>query len=403
VKVYNFTEKSGDEFYIRFYVEKDNFTPGNAVISVKDPDGHILWSYHIWVTPYNPRTDRITVQTNPKAGSTLTTATFLKVPLGYVQENGRKYKERTSTITFTQEESGKTVSVNLVQRYHEFRPQSCCYYQWGRKDPFPGAQLTENSHLTIYDTYDVTASEKTLYSSYGITTIKRVSAAGYTTPSEGIYNPTTFYYGHRFPSEKNYINLWGCTNNTSVSTTESTVNYPSQTQGLSSQKTVYDPSPAGFKVPPIYALPAITVDGGNYTSTYSPFLSAKTDETTIYKEKANTPYTSHADVQNDMAFEFYTNRMNGTSKGGDTFKLYLLGQRISLTNEGTAIESGGNLHTIGTFGYYWSCTRWATTDDKAATKIYSIRFAYGSGKTEFYNSYANTDTYGMPVLPMLGN
>jgi hypothetical protein len=315
-----------------------------------------------------------------------------------VQENGKKYNERYSKITFTQEESGDTTSVYLVQRYHEFRPQSCCYYQWGRKDPFPGAQLTENSHLTIYDTYDVTASEKTLYSSYGITTIKRVSAAGYTTPSEGIYNPTTFYYGHRFPNA-NYINLWGCTSNTSVSTTTAAVNYPDQTQGLSSQKTVYDPSPVGFKVPPIYALPAITVDGGNYTSTYSPFLSSKTDETTIYKEKANTPYTSHADVQNDMAFEFYTNRMSGTTKSGDTFKLYLFGQRISRTESG----SGGNLHMIGTSGYYWSATRWATTDLETATKIYSIRFAYGSGTTEFYNSYANTDTYGMPVLPMLGN
>jgi hypothetical protein len=403
VNVYNFTQKNGGEFYIRFYINSGtSFKPGNALLAVKDPDGHILWSYHIWVTPYNPRTDVITVQTNPNAGtsSSYLTAKYLKVPLGYVQEDGKKYKFRYSKITFKQDESGDTTSVYLVQRYHEFRPQSCCYYQWGRKDPFPGAQLTENSHLTIYDTYNVEATNKTLYSTDPVSGlsgnggIKKVSAEKYEYPSEGIYNPTTFYTGHRYPNTYNYINLWGCTQNTEQWTAVDATNNVSLAQGVSSQKTVYDPCPIGFKVPPIYLMPAITCDGTNYTSIYSPFLSKMTTEAEIYSEKANTPYTSHADVQNNMAFEFYTNRMNGTTKSGDTFKLYLFGQIMSTT---------GEYHNVNTCGYYWSCTRWATTNNENHTKLYSMSFAYGNGTTEFYNMWGNTDTYGMPILAMVGN
>jgi hypothetical protein len=95
-----------------------------------------------------------------------------------------------------------------------------------------------------------------------------------------------------------------------------------------------------------------------------------------------------------MAFEFYTNRMSGTTKSGDTFKLYLFGQLMSTT---------GEYHGVNRFGYYWSCTRWATTNSQDHTKLYSLRFAYGEGTSEFYNMYGNTDTYGMPILAMVGN
>jgi hypothetical protein len=188
--------------------------------------------------------------------------------------------------------------------------------------------------------------------------------------------------------------LWGCTQNTEQWTAVDATNNVSLAQGVSSQKTVYDPCPVGFKVPPIYLTPAITCDGKNHTAVYSPFLSTLTTEDKIYSENANTPYTSHADVQNSMAFEFYTNRMSGTTKSGDTFKLYLFGQLMSTT---------GEYHGVNRFGYYWSCTRWATTNSQDHTKLYSLRFAYGEGTSEFYNMYGNTDTYGMPILAMVGN
>ena len=70
---------------------------GNAVIAVKDEDGTILWSWHIWVTDYNP----VATQQTLKSG-----AVIMDRNLG-----------ATSVVP------GSKKSYGL-------------YYQWGRKDPF---------------------------------------------------------------------------------------------------------------------------------------------------------------------------------------------------------------------------------------------------------------------------
>ena len=70
-------------------------TDGNAVVFIKDPNGTIIWSWHIWVTNYNPNTD------NFSAGG----YTWMKRNLG--------------ALSYDTDESCFGL-----------------YYQWGRKDPF---------------------------------------------------------------------------------------------------------------------------------------------------------------------------------------------------------------------------------------------------------------------------
>jgi hypothetical protein len=398
---YNYSRKTSnsetENYYIRFHVDNDaNLKPGNAVIAVKNDDGVILWSYHIWVTSYTTN-DTFSAQTTPLAGSLLTTAKFLKVPLGYVEEDYETYQERSAVLTLTQVESGKTVDITLKQKYHECRPQSCCYYQWGRKDPFPGAKIYESGHLNIDDSYEIKYEEKTLYNSdLGITGVLKASASGKTEVSWGIQNPATFFYGHRYP-DYNYWDLWGCLKN--VVSEKGKEHYTTSEAGVSGRKTVYDPSPAGFKVPPIYALPPLTSDGYNYTSAFSPFILSTTPEEEIYASKANTTYTSHDQFVNSMAFEFYTNRMANGVKSGDTFKIFAFGQRLSLNTGGT----GGELTRVGQYGYYWSSTRWTSGSGTTNTRLYALETGYSGGASMFQPAFSNTDTYGFPVLPMVGN
>ncbi len=76
------------------------FTPlnaGNALIAVKDIEGEILWSWHIWVCDYDPGT---TAQTY------ISGAVMMDRNLGAISDSGRS-------------------AYGL-------------YYQWGRKDPFLG-------------------------------------------------------------------------------------------------------------------------------------------------------------------------------------------------------------------------------------------------------------------------
>ena len=158
---------SGD--YLTLTVGKDADTQeGNAVVAAKDGSGNIVWSWHIWVTKQTFAT-----LTTVATGSHDYQVT--PVNLGWVGDN-----IYTGTNTF---------------------------YQWGRKDPFPG-------------TGDVTFS---------------TSSA---TIADNIKNPTTFYNVGGKPSNTTYYNMWdakqtGGTDNIATATV----------------KTVYDPSPAGFCVP----------------------------------------------------------------------------------------------------------------------------------------------------------
>jgi hypothetical protein len=136
---------------------------GNALVAVK-VGGVIKWSWHIWVTDYNPQTNLW--DPHSAGGTTTQNIRFMDRNLGAVN--------------------------NCLGMY----------YQWGRKDPF---QPHKNWNF--------------------------IDADGPTTVENGIQHPTTFYikpYAHWLtPAETNH-NLWG---------------------GFSGKKTIYDPCPAGFKVP----------------------------------------------------------------------------------------------------------------------------------------------------------
>ncbi|MGL5227686.1 MAG: hypothetical protein ACRC77_05825, partial [Bacteroidales bacterium] len=194
---------SADKNYIMFYVDPNTIRQGNGVIAIRDPAGRIMWSWHIWVNAWQ-------LSNIDYKGYTYYFGNNIGVcyPATYI------YPQRSVTIQFTQKQSNLTTNVVLTQSSETIEVYlNNPYYQWGRKDPMPGA-------------YGTTAETKPLYGNHPLE-IK----SGPASMSEAIQNPNVFYTSSGDWSATPNFFLWGDSNSE---------NY---------NKTIYDPSPISLLVP----------------------------------------------------------------------------------------------------------------------------------------------------------
>lgn len=98
-----------DGGFVQFSIPTE-YTPGNALIAVKDADGVILWSWHIWVADFDPVTTQQTYQ------------------------SGAVMMDRNMGALNVQENDPRAYGL---------------LYQWGRKDPMGGV-ATSNSFVKTY-------------------------------------------------------------------------------------------------------------------------------------------------------------------------------------------------------------------------------------------------------------
>lgn len=204
---------------------------GNALVAAKDAMGNVLWSWHIWVTAYDPEASAFTTPANANG----TTWTFMDRNLG-----------ATST-----DHSGFS-SHGMV-------------YQWGRKDPFP-APVSFTELDDSYNYVDGKNGEATLYDINGnvLPTIGSLAAYHGTIPLS-VQNPMVFYamtytytgetdeYGDEIVLNDPVTGDW---------TDTSSDDYWG---GESMAKTIYDPCPPGWKVPVCDAAGATPYDWLQYT------------------------------------------------------------------------------------------------------------------------------------------
>ena len=153
-----------DQKYIKFQITKENIQQGNAVIAVKDGNGKIMWSWHIWVTNKNVYETQAVTASNK-------TLMFMPFPLGW--------NDSTPAPT-------------------------CTFYQWGRKDPFPPSNGS-NSDITLY-AYE--------------TTNPTMKNEAQTSIQTSIMNPLTFYgTGTASWENTSALDLWN------VGNTDTDVNF----------------------------------------------------------------------------------------------------------------------------------------------------------------------------------
>lgn len=232
-----------DDKTLVFEVPKASIGQGNALIAVKDDKGNILWSWHIWVTDYRLGEDLKSLSMGCE---------MMPVNLGWCDAVRTDYAKRVVQVRFTQSESNQTLNKTITQlEGTEYGTGYATYYQWGRKDPLVPAVGEGQNHVW----YDAEGNESTEL------VVERVdNGTGNTNRvfATWILHPDKFVVPSAadFP----YKNLWAVNHNTQYySTTEAL-------QMRESDKSVYDPSPVGYKMPVINVYTAFSVDNGTFHS-----------------------------------------------------------------------------------------------------------------------------------------
>ena len=157
----------------------DVFKEGNAVVAVKDADGNILWSWHLW---------------------------FTDVPQEqvYFNDAGTMMDRNLGAVSAV---PGDVGALGL-------------FYQWGRKDPFLGSASIKSSK----------PAESTAVWPSRVTSDSDTGTIEY-----AISNPMTFIYGNSVNRD------WYYTGDETVDSTRWTTSERA--------KSIYDPCPAGWRVP----------------------------------------------------------------------------------------------------------------------------------------------------------
>lgn len=247
-------------WWIQFDILPDKIDQGNAVIAVIDESGQVMWSWHIWTTEYNPYLPQyiLPVRSYWSGGR----YNFMKRNLGWVMtgtSNRITYLPNTIYVKVWQTTGDKEITVSLRQDgvtltdaniQHGYGP----YWQGGRKDPFTPGVRGADGYMHDVPVYGAIHAE-----SEGAYFISENKADA--TIADGIRNPHKYYYSSSgsgwFTEEVSEAkaSLW---NNVNVLIALSDIggNYTISdiiSTPAPAVKTIYDPNPLGFVMPPMDA------------------------------------------------------------------------------------------------------------------------------------------------------
>lgn len=208
-------------------------TYGNAVVAAYNVKQEILWSWHIWVTDYAP---------DGSGNYYLGPDSKMDVPGGQVHSYGPKFRAANPGKVIMDRDLGarQTLYVPPMTDWAIIDNTYGLQYQWGRKDPFPPAmcgspyQVPDDDKGQTITIYGPDGTTELTEGGTGLKNVKITDAgvvSGGTTLAYSIKNPLTFIYvgpsGTMFCPD----NWWGG-------------------ESSSSAKSIYDPCPAGWRVPP---------------------------------------------------------------------------------------------------------------------------------------------------------
>lgn len=323
----------------------DGTLSGNAVIAVySEPDcqGEILWSWHIWGTQGLPEDEEYTNQ----AG-----ATFLVMD--------------------------RELGASTPGRYDD-----PLLYQWGRKDPFPSCDIIGSRFFLDGTT---------------LTSIDNLKGWAYklqkddATIEDAVRNPMYLVAGTSQSAQHNWlgktnVNLWGGGDK------ELPDNLTASEAGADwvHGKTIYDPSPVGYRVASIFTFSGFTdMPSGTTADVTEPnegnsIVAARLDYINFVKHSTNTWYfkknvddtegTQYADILVRDGYLGYEKKNNGkggywwtaesfVGEDGKTYACYLktdaykTGSTVAGNTSGNVIETYGRDATLLRDAYAIRCVR----------------------------------------------
>lgn len=278
-------EGANNDAYLQFEVKASDIKSGNAVVAVTKGNT-VVWSWHLWFAPQSALTPiEVTNHQNKKYNFTEETlgwkptewlATTYNAPrtvkVKVEQEYGASGNKKIAVFNITQNPGGKKAGI-------------ATFYQFGRKDAIPGTDA-----LAAASTYsfDNTAGGRSL---------------GYAIQHpENMFGNVGTGYNSADWCNTTYFNLWSVDNTTVGFKDEAVI------------KTVYDPTPAGYKMPTSNVFTGFTIDGENGTT-----------------------------INHDGTYNYGHNFWTNSNKNEIVFLPAVGCRRIS-----------DGLFSVGGFGYYWS-------------------------------------------------
>ena len=285
----------GGDAYLDFEVKQADIKSGNAVVAVTK-NGTVVWSWHLWFAPKSAL-NTIPVTNHQNVVYNFTTETVGWKPTKWEEtlyNTPRTVKVRVEQ-TIANNGTKQVSDVTITQNPGIKRTGIATHYQFGRKDAFPGTDeaLPQGSiNKNAGDNMSIT---------------------------NGIQNPENFYtagysWSNNPPAGYSYYNLWSAENTTTGFNDNAVV------------KTVYDPSPVGFKMPASNAFTGFTSNGQTQSGT------------------ANINVDGTADSQAKFSAVFGHNFWTNSSKNKTIF-FPVFGYRH---------QDDGALWGVGSYGYYWS-------------------------------------------------
>ena len=357
--------------YICFDVPKnaDLKTPmqGNVIFAAYDHLDRIIWTWHIWITDYDPEEAPAVQDTyspyNPIRDCKITNAAGQEFilqgqNLGWCSGDVNVYEARSAIVRITQA-SGLTREITLEQPRVEIESSgNNPFYQWGRKDPIPAA-VNQNGSIV----------NKVVYDGNGVVLANafQSSSVRYTI-GQAIQNPNSFVCNENFSNwivaangtVHNYCNLWNARLTGSSGITFRNGIPEFDAAGYRSAKTIYDPCPRGYRVPDPDVFTGTTVNGGTYTQP----MGGNSQFGTVY----NSPFTDNSGPRSIYGWVLYANSMSGRGAYDPSGGVYYL-------------RAGGFRHkddltsnSVGHVSYYWTNMPSSTTATGDRDKAYTPTF-----------------------------
>lgn len=357
---------TGKNAMIRFRANKGNMQQGNVIIALYDKPnqkGNIVWSWHIWVNEhwldpnpdtgglphaYNTGGSAFNFKANTKSGRRERGDVLLNnkhvggnaqkyyiapYNLGWCDPKNVDYLERPSDMVVVQYINGKaanTVTLPIIQKgaHIDYKYGNNTYYQWGRKDAIVGFVDHANTVKRNFGPkpYDVWPQYRTVAYAHKNPHILFCKGTGEAAKDDDW-------------CKTHYSNLWDSDGSTGK-------------DNKSSTKTVFDPSPPGYKVPPAYALRFI---GTNNEGVYD---SSNSDNTAPLK-KLNGKFGTDAAGKTDpysyiISAVDYT--YNGTITNANKIWLTSTGNRWYTDSRYDELKVKGGDNFNPQIVYLWSCT-----------------------------------------------
>ena len=356
--------------YLTFHIDPNYLQQANAVLAVRDASDNIMWSWHIWVT------ERDINKTHSVKDWFDSNNTFelMSSNLGWVDGKNVYYNQRDIAYEFTQKGSGEKAEMVVKQEGREFdyKDVGSTYYQWGRKDPLVAMRNWDAVGADDYRLHETGRSD------YGYDT-----QTGGITLGDAIQHPNIYYTRAKIEGGENWCKdnitvLWN--NNDSGGQDESTF----------SIKTIYDPSPRGFKVPVPRAFARFTKGTNGDGSPYDP----------------NKPGTGPGELNgyqesNEGKDNMYRVYIAGNGSG-ESIPFTATGQRADATglevytlSRPERSEIGGlwSMHGV----YYWTCVPINVT----SAYTFVVRKDPDGKNTANSYKFAGRKTMARPVRPIV--